>query len=98
VCQSRVFVAPKFSLKDATVGSSIEYGSPRFELAHPCRRFLRVQLRHSPVIQILAATHGIGEVNLPVVAIVDVAERGGDPALRHHGVGFAEQRFADETD
>ena len=37
-------------------------------------------------------------MDFPPVTIVDVAERGGDPAFRHDGVRLAEQRFADEPD
>ena len=62
------------------------------------RSFFRVQFGHAPVIEILAAAHGVGEMNAPVVAIVDVAHRRRHPTFRHHGVGFAEQRFRNHRD
>jgi hypothetical protein len=57
-----------------------------------------VQLRHAPVVHILATTHGVREVHLPVVAVVDIRKGGGNPAFGHDGVRFAEQRLADEAD
>jgi hypothetical protein len=35
-------------------------------------------------------------MDLPTVAIVNVGQRRGDAALGHHGVGLAQQRFADQ--
>jgi hypothetical protein len=61
-------------------------------------RFLGVQLGHAPVVDVLAAAHRVGEVHLPVVAVVDVAHRGRHAALGHDGVRLAEQRFADQPD
>jgi hypothetical protein len=55
-----------------------------------------VQFGHPPVIEELAAAHGIAEVHLPVVAGVDVAHRRRDTALRHHGMRLAEQRLGDD--
>ena len=77
---------------------AIEDRAPRFELADAVGRFLRVQLGHAPVVDVLAAAHRVGEVDLPVVAVVDVGERGGDAAFGHHRVRLAEQRLADEPD
>jgi hypothetical protein len=48
-----------------------------------------MQLRHSPLIHVLPTAHGIGEVHFPVVPLIDVRERCGNPALRHNGVRFA---------
>ena len=50
------------------------------------------------IVQILAAAHRVGEMDAPVIAIVDVAHRRGHAAFGHHGVGFAEQRFRDHAD
>jgi hypothetical protein len=71
---------------------------PRLELAHAIRRLLRVQLRHPPAVDVLAAAHRVGEVDLPVVAIVHVGERGRDAAFGHHRVRLPEEGLADETD
>src|SRR5262249_51121286 len=43
------------------------------------------------------AAHGVAEVDLPVVAGVDVAHRGGHAALGHDGVRLAEQRLGDHA-
>ena len=86
VCQPRIFVATEVALQDAAVGSSIEHGSPGLQLTHAIGRFLRVQLGHPPVIEILAATHRVGEMDFPVVAIVHIGKRRGDTSFRHHRV------------
>ncbi len=72
--------------------------APRLELAHAVGRFLGVQLRHAPVVDVLAAAHRVGEMDLPAVAVVDVGERRGDAAFGHHRVRLAEQRLADQAD
>jgi hypothetical protein len=53
-----------------------------------------MQLGHSPVVDQLAAAHRVLEVDLPIVIGVDVAERRGDAAFGHDGMGFAQQRLA----
>ena len=70
--------------------SWIKERTPGFEFAHGIRRFLGVQLGHAPVIQILAAAHGVGEVDFPIVTLVDVRHRRCDPAFSHHGVSLAQ--------
>ena len=57
-----------------------------------------MELGHPPVVDVLPAAHGVGEVDLPVVAVIDVGERRGDAALGHDGVRLAEQRLAHEPD
>ena len=96
VREPRIFVSAEISLEDAPIGRPIEDSSPRLELTHAIRRFLRVKLRHSPVVHVLAAAHRIGEMHSPVVAVVDVGERCGDAAFGHHRVRLAEQRLAHE--
>ena len=96
--QPRVPVPAEVALQDAAVGRAIEHGAPGFELAHALGRLPGVQLRHPPVVHILAAAHRVGEVHLPAVAIVDVGERRRDAALGHDRVRLAEQRLADEPD
>ena len=98
VRKSRIFVAAKISLQNAAVLRAIEDRAPRFEFAHAIGRFLGVQFRHAPLIDILAAAHRVGEVDFPIVAIVDVGERSGDSPFGHDGVRFAEQTFANHPD
>ena len=98
VRQARILVAAEIALQDAAVGRAIEQRAPGFELAHAIGRLLRVELRHPPVVHVLAAAHRVGEVHAPAVAIVDVGERRGDAAFGHHGVRLAEQRLAEQAD
>ena len=91
-------MAAKISLQNAAVLRAIEERAPCLELAYAIGRFLRVQLRHPPVVHVLAAAHRVGEVHAPVVSIVDVRQRRRNAALSHHRVRFAQQRLADEAD
>ncbi len=94
VGQPRVLVAAEVALEDAAVCGAVEEGAPRFQLAHAGGRLLGVQLGHAPVVDVLAAAHGVGEVDLPVVAVVHVGQRRGDAALGHDGVRLAQERLA----
>src|SRR5712671_2797711 len=65
VREARIFVSAEIALKDPAVSGSVEHRAEGFELVHAIRRFLRVELRHPPVIEVLASTHRVREVNLP---------------------------------
>ncbi len=56
-----------------------------------------MQFGHAGIVQILAAAHGVGEMHAPVVAIVHIADGGRHAAFRHHGMGLAEERFANHS-
>ena len=98
VRESRIFVAAKIPLQNATILRAIEHRTPRFELAHTIWRFLRVQLGHAPIVHVLPAAHRIGEMHLPIVAIINIGQRRCDPAFRHDRVRFAEKTFANHPD
>jgi hypothetical protein len=98
VREPRIAVPTEVALQNSPVLRAVEQRAPRFQLVHPRRRFLRVQLGHPPVVEVLAAAHRVGEVHAPVVAVVDVAHRRRDAALRHHRVRLAEQRLGDDAD
>ena len=98
VRQPRIAVAAEVALVDPAVRRAIEDGAPCLELAHAIGRFLRVDLRHAPVVDVLPAAHGVGKMHPPVVAVVVVAHGRRHAAFRHHGVSLAEERFADQTD
>ncbi len=98
VGQAGIFVSAEIALEDAAVLSAIEHRTPGFQLTHAVRRFLGVQLSHARIVQILTAAHSVGEMDAPVVAIVDVAHRRRDAAFGHDGVSFAEERFGDDAD
>jgi hypothetical protein len=59
---------------------------------------LSVQLRHSMVVQVLAASHRVCEVNFPAVAIIHIRHCRGHATFGHDGVSFAEEGLADESD
>jgi hypothetical protein len=94
VGEAGIAVASEITLQDAPVLGPIEQRAPGLQLANALGSLLRVQLRHPPVVEVLSAAHGVGEVDLPRVAIVHVAQRRGDSPLGHDGVGFPEQRLA----
>ena len=75
----------------------VEQRAPVLELADPVGGLLGVELGHAPVVEHLAAAHGVAEVDLPVVLVVDVAQGGGDAALGHDGVGLAQQGLAHQS-
>ena len=85
-------------LVDATVRRAVEQRTPRLQLVDAVWGFLRVDLRHAPVVVHLAAAHRIAEMHAPVVFAHYVAQRRGGPAFGHDGVRLAEQRFADKRD
>ncbi len=93
VRQPRIPVAAEIALQNAAVAGAVEHRAPGFQFPHALRRFLGVQLRHAPVVQVLPAAHGIGEMDAPVVAIVHVAHGRGHAAFGHHRVRLAQQRF-----
>ena len=98
VGEARVTVAAEVALQDAAVLGAVEDRAPGFQFADAVGRFLGVQLGHPPVVHVLPAAHGVGEMDFPVVAVVDIAHRRGHAAFGHDGVGLAQQRFADQAD
>src|SRR5258707_6848487 len=87
---------PKIPLQNPSVCGPIKHRSPAFQFTHPSGCFLRVQLGHSPIIDVLSAAHRIREMNPPVIAIVDISQRGRDPAFRHHRMRLTEQRLTNQ--
>jgi len=64
----------------------------------PVGRFLD---RHGPGVHHIGyrvddVAETLDRLRAAAVPLVDVGERGGDPALRHHGMGLAKQRLADQ--
>src|SRR5687767_8293777 len=87
-------MSAKISLQDLAVVRPVKDGSPRFQFSYTIRRFLCMQLGHSPVVYVLAAAHRVGKMDLPIVAVVDVRKGRRHAALGHYGMRFSEQRFA----
>ena len=98
VRQARVPVAAEVALKDLAFLGPVEERAPLLKLAHAVGRFLRVQLGHAIVVEELAPTHGVAEVDLPVVLGGHVAHGCGYAALGHHRVGLAQERLGDDAD
>jgi hypothetical protein len=98
VGQAGVAMAAEVALQDAAVVGAVEHRAPGLQFAHPVGRFLGVQFRHPPVVNVLSAAHGVGEVDLPAIAVVHVGQRRRHPAFGHHGVRLAQQGLADQPD
>jgi hypothetical protein len=94
VGKARVFVSAEISLEDASIGRAVEDSAPRFQFAHAIGRLLRMQLGHAPVVDILAAAHGVGEMHLPTVPLINMGQGGRDAALRHDRMRLSQQTFA----
>ena len=97
VGQARIAMAAEVALQNPAIFGAVEERAPCLQFAHALGRFLGVQLRHAPIVEVLPAAHGVGEMNAPVVAIVDVGQSRGNAAFGHHGVRFAQQRFANDS-
>ena len=98
VAEALVGVAAERALQNVAVVGAVEKRAPLLEFADAVGRFLRVKLRHAPVVQEFSAAHRVAEMRAPVVGFIDVGHRGGEAAFGHHGVRFAEQRLADHAD
>ena len=98
VGEPRVLMAAEVALQDATVRCAIEERSPPLELDDARWGFAGEQLRHAPVVEHLAATHRVPEVDLPAVTPIGVGERRRHTAFRHDSVRLAKQGLADQTD
>ncbi len=95
VRQARILVSAEVSLQNPAIRSAIEKRAPCLQFAHAFRRFPGVQFGHAPVVEVLAAAHGVGEMDPPAIAIVNVGQRRRNSAFGHNGVRFTEQRLAD---
>src|SRR6478672_2988674 len=94
VRESWIFVAAEVPLQNATILRAIEHRAPRLELSHTSWRFLRVQLGHPPIVDVLSAAHRVREMHFPVVAVINIGQRRRDAAFRHDGERLAEKTFA----
>ena len=95
--QPWVAMATEVSLIDQAGAGAIEDRSPVLQFTHPVGRFLGVDRCHLPLVEKLAASHRVAEVDLPVVSGIDIAECRGHATFCHHGVGLAQQTLGDDT-
>ena len=98
VRETRIGMSTEIALQNLAVRRSVEERAPRLELARTLRRLFRVVLRHTPTVQVLTATHRVGEVNIPAVTLVDIRHRRRHATLGHDGVCLTEKRLTDQTD
>jgi hypothetical protein len=90
-------VSAERALQNLSVIGAIKQRAPLLEFANALWSFLRMQLRHAPVIEEFSAAHGVAEMRSPVIFLVDIHGRR-DSTFGHYGMRFAEQRFADHAD
>ena len=98
VGEARITMAAEIALENFPVLRAVKHRAPGFEFVNARRGFLGVQFGHAPVVDVLAAAHRVGEMDLPVVAVIHVAHGRRHAAFGHDGVRLAEQRFADQPD
>ena len=98
VAETFVGVAAEGALENRAVIRAVEKRAPLLEFADTVGSFLRVKLRHAPVVEEFAAAHGVPEMWLPTVGGVNVGHGCGDAAFGHDGVGLSKKRFANDAD
>src|SRR5919106_4446674 len=98
VAEAAVGMAAEGALAYLALGRPVEERPPLLELVDPVWGLFREGLDHPPVVEELAAPHGVDKVLAPGVVGVDVPDRGGDAALGHDGVSLAQQALGDDAD
>src|SRR5215210_3403973 len=86
------------TLADLAFRRPVEERAPLLQLVDPVGSLFGEGLDHLPVVEELAAPHGVDKVLAPGVVGVDVPDRGGDATLGHDGVGLAEQALGNDAD
>jgi hypothetical protein len=94
--EPRIPMAAEIPLQNSTIAGAIKKRAPGLQFTHARWSLLGMQLRHSPVIQVLTAAHGVGKVNTPAVPVVHISHCRGYATLGHDGVCFAEKRFRND--
>jgi len=90
-------VTTKSTLQNLSILGAIKKRAPLLQLPHTLGSFLGMNLSHAPVVKQLAAAHGVAKMSAPVVRGVDIGHRRSDSTLRHDGMRFAEERFANHS-
>src|ERR1044071_2679735 len=57
-----------------------------------------MELGHAPVVDVLAAPHGIGKMDFPTVTLIHIGQSSSDTSFSHDGMSFSEQALANKTD
>src|ERR671912_2072598 len=98
VAEAAIGMAAEGTLGDLAFRRPVEERPPLLELIDPVWGLFGEGLDHLPVVEELAAPHGVDKVLAPGVVGVDVPDRGRDAALGHDGVGLAQQALGDDAD
>ena len=94
VAQPLERVAAERALQNVAVLGAVEKRAPLLELAHAVRSFLRVKLRHAPVVQRAFRRASCRGNACASRRPCPRCHRRGESALGHHRVRLAQQRFA----
>ena len=97
VRQARIAVSTEVALQDLAFLGAVKDGAPGFEFQYARGRLLGMVFNHDGVVQVLAAAHGVCEVDFPVVAVIDIAHGRSHATLSHHGVRFTKQGLANHA-
>src|SRR5215204_3470934 len=97
VTEPAVRVAAEGALGYLALLRPVEERTPLLELVDPIRGLLGEDLRHPPVVEELAAPHGVHEVRLPTIVGIHVPHRRSYATLGHNRVGLAEQALSNHT-
>jgi hypothetical protein len=92
-----ISVATEISLQDSPILRAVKERSPRFKFANAIGRFLGMQFRHAPIVDVLAAAHCVGEVHFPIVTLINVCKRRSNSTLGHYCVRFAQKGLANKA-
>ena len=91
VRQTRITMAAEIALRDFAFLRAVEHRAPLFQFVNARWCFLGVQFGHAPVVDVLPAAHCVGEMDLPVVAVIHVAHGRRHAAFGHDGMRLAEE-------
>ena len=83
----------KIALAYQAIFRPIENRSPFLQFPNSVGGLLGMQFGHTPLIEKLSTTHGVSEVDFPIVSGIHVAKRRRNSPLSHNGMGFAQLRF-----
>src|SRR5919107_1501214 len=98
VAEAAIGMAAEGALAYLALGRPVEGRPPLLELVDPVWCLFGEGLDHPPVVEELAAPHGVDKVLAPGVVGVDVPDGGRNAALGHDGVSLAQQALGDDAD
>ena len=97
VSQTGIAVTTEIALENLAILGAVKHGAPGFQFVNPGRGFFGMQFGHAPIIDVLAAAHGIGKMDFPAIPVIHIAHGRGHAALRHDRMCLSEKGFANES-